>query len=138
MKLHELTNTRLTESEAANLENQIVNLLSVLSAEGITTVDTVQLVADLRDMGFTVDINTIVDLLDGIGIVSSASSEYIELDSSEAGRATSDEVKDRESNKVKQDAEDQATDEEELDVDPKAKKPSELDKAAQRQATKDM
>lgn len=77
MRLYELTEGSYRD----DMVNAIVSLLAVATAEGISAVSTPQLVTDLRELGFSIDEDSVVDVLDGIGLVTSADSETIEISS---------------------------------------------------------
>lgn len=148
MRLHELIKPSLCESEINSIETQIINLLSALSAEGITSVDTIQLVSDLQDMGFYVDVFSVLDVLDGMSMIASANSETIEIKSASSDPVSDDNTKQQAQDKVDSDAQHQATSKRELsshpegkpklDVKSSKKQQSNVDKAARQQATKDM
>lgn len=150
MRLSELFARTLSEDELSSIETQIINLLSVLSAEGITTVDTAQLVNDLQDLGYFVDSDTIVDILDGIQMVASANADTIDISSPNAGMASNDDTAMKGQNKIKRDAQSQADEPEidakvdikdpssQLDVDTSKKQDGQVDKTAKQQARKDI
>lgn len=62
-----------------NLKDEIINLLAISSSIGIDNVKTPLLVKDLRGMGYEVDRQTILNILDEIEIVTSADSSIINI-----------------------------------------------------------
>lgn len=62
-----------------NLKDEVVNLLTISSSIGINDVKTSLLVKDLRGMGYEVNADTILDILNDIDIVNSADSKIINI-----------------------------------------------------------
>jgi hypothetical protein len=71
----------ITESSIAidNMRNDVINLLTAMSASGISSIATNQLLIDLQSLGYTIDDETIIDILSDISIVASANSETIDI-----------------------------------------------------------
>jgi len=65
----------------ADMKDEIINLLSIASSRGITNIKTSFLVKDLKNLGFEIDLDTIVDVMNDIDIVSSADTNKITLGS---------------------------------------------------------
>lgn len=62
-----------------NLKDEIINLLTISSSIGINDVKTSLLVRDLVGMGYEVNKQTILDILNEIDIVTSADSDVINI-----------------------------------------------------------
>lgn len=62
-----------------NLKDEIVNLLTISSAIGINNIKTPLLVRDLIGMGYEVNDETILEILNNLDIVTSADSEKISI-----------------------------------------------------------
>lgn len=62
-----------------DLKDEIVNLLTISSSIGINNVKTILLVRDLVGMGYEVNKQTILDILNEIDIVTSADSNIINI-----------------------------------------------------------
>ena len=62
-----------------NLKDEIINLLTISSSIGINDVKTSLLVRDLMGMGYEVNKQTILDILNEIDIVTSADSDVINI-----------------------------------------------------------
>lgn len=102
----------LIESNDYNddLYSEIVTLLTSVSAEGIDEVDTQSLLIDLEEQGFSIDIETLLELLDTVEIVATANAENIKISTSDVDAMVGDRADDIESNRVDQLATKQATD----------------------------
>jgi hypothetical protein len=70
-----------------NLRDTVVNLLTAVRSEGITEIDTDQLVIDLQNQGYSVDNRTIFTILKNLPIVSSADEKTIKIKNAVAGLA---------------------------------------------------
>lgn len=62
-----------------NLKDEIINLLTISSSIGMNNVKTSLLVKDLKGMGYEVNSDTILDILNDIDIVTSADSKMINI-----------------------------------------------------------
>ena len=61
------------------LYNDVINLLIVTADEGIREIKTENLLNDLLEMGYSVDEQTILDLLDNVDIVQIANDDTIKI-----------------------------------------------------------
>jgi hypothetical protein len=74
----------IAESDYTNdLRAEIITLLVAVSAEGIDTVNTQNLLVDLEHQGYSVDEQSLLQLLNGLEIVQSASAETIKITTSD-------------------------------------------------------
>lgn len=74
----------LVESDyMTDLRTEIITLLTTISAEGIDEVDTQNLLVDLEEQGYAIDEESLLEILDSIEIVSSASAETIQISTSD-------------------------------------------------------
>lgn len=67
-----------------DLRSEIITLLITVSAEGIDQVDTQNLLNDLEQQGYAVDIESLLELLNTLEIVATASADTIEIATSDA------------------------------------------------------
>ena len=66
------------------LQNDITNLLIAVAEDGIFKVETQNLLNDLQNMGYSIDEESILDVLDTIGIVRDANPETIDISLSDS------------------------------------------------------
>jgi hypothetical protein len=125
MRLYQLLEKDIYTTD---LEDDIVNLLTISSSKGYNKVKTSKLVKDLRNLGYDVTPKTIQSLLNDLDIITSADDNFIEISTDIPDEGDSDfsgiDDLDIETN-TSFDIQD--TDE-----------PDEIDRAAQRQAAKDI
>jgi len=77
---------QLVESDYRdNLRDAVINLLTAVRSEGLSEVETEQLVIDLQNQGFSVNNRTIFTILKNLPIVSKADEKTIKLTSAVAG-----------------------------------------------------
>ena len=93
-----------------DLRSEVITLLTAVSAEGISEVDTQNLLADLEAQGYSIDTDTLLNLLDGIEIVASASDDKIEIATSDADPIVGQDAQNVQANRVDALASKQATD----------------------------
>ena len=67
-----------------DLRAEVMTLLAMVSAKGITEIRTQNLLNDLEEQGYAVDADSLMSLLDDMNIVSNASEESIKLSTSDA------------------------------------------------------
>lgn len=123
MRYHQLV---LETDYMENLKDEIINLLTIASARGIKNLRTSFLVKDLTNVGFDVDIDTILSIMNDLEIVSTADDKKIQI-------ATNDSVDDTQDIQMPDFGEDQpfgGFDDKETE--------NPVDAAAKRQATKDI
>ncbi len=66
-----------------DLRAEIITLLAAVSAEGIEEVDTQNLLTDLEQQGYSVDLQSLLGMLDGLEIVQTASADTIQISTSD-------------------------------------------------------
>ena len=69
----------IVEDYTDALRSEIINLLAAVSAEGVTEVDTENLLADLQAQGYNVDTSSLLQLMDQIDLVQTASADTIQI-----------------------------------------------------------
>lgn len=74
----------IVEDYSDDLRSEIINLLVAVSVEGIDEVDTQNLLADLQSQGYAIDEAGLLEILDEIDIVSTASADSINIATSDA------------------------------------------------------
>lgn len=67
-----------------DLRSEVITLLAAVSAEGIDQVETQNLLNDLETQGYAVDMPSLLDLLNTLEIVATASADTIEIATSDA------------------------------------------------------
>lgn len=67
-----------------DLETEVVNLLTAVSVDGIDEVNTGNLIRDLKSQGYMVDRETIMSVLDGLDIVTTATDDTIKISNNDA------------------------------------------------------
>lgn len=87
MRYHQLV---LESNYMDDLKDEILNLLTIASARGINNLRTSFLVKDLKNLGFEVDTKSILDAMNDIDIVSSADANKIQLSSNGSSDKTDD------------------------------------------------
>lgn len=92
-----------------DLRSEIITLLTAISAEGIKEVDTQNLLLDLEAQGFAVDSESLLELLNTIEIVSTATKEKISIATSDADMMMGADAAEIEQDRVDNMATDQAT-----------------------------
>jgi hypothetical protein len=92
-----------------DLRSEIITLLAAVSAEGIDTVNTQNLLNDLEQQGFAVDSDVLMSILGELDIVSVATGDSITIATSDADAMTGSEAGDIEADRVDNMATDQAT-----------------------------
>lgn len=98
---------QLVESDyEKDLQDEIVNLLTAISAEGLGTVDTDQLILDLQKAGFSINKNALFATLNQLPIVANANDETISIKPS--GERPSDQPQGSQSSHVTKQAQKQA------------------------------
>jgi hypothetical protein len=125
MRFHQLIEKDIYTTD---LEDDIVNLLTISSSKGYNKIKTSKLVNDLRSLGYDVNNNTIQLVLNDLDMITSSDNNFIEIstdipDEDDTDFSGIDDL-DIETNT--------AFDAEETD------EPDEIDRAAQRQAAKDI
>lgn len=125
MRYHQLV---LESAYTEDLKDEILNLLTIASARGIKNLRTSFLVKDLKNLGFEVDVDTIVTAMNGIDMVASADKDKIQISSPTDNKSANDDVE------VPQydDSPFGGFDEEDPDAE------TSVDKAAAKQAIKDI
>lgn len=83
-----------------DLHSEVINLLAAISAEGIDEVDTQNLLNDLSQQGYAVDEQSLLELLDGLDIVSTASADSIQISTSDTDAMVGDEADEIEADRV--------------------------------------
>ena len=76
----------IVEDYTDALRSEIINLLAAVSAEGVTEVNTENLLADLQAQGYSVDAPTLLQLMDQIEIVQTANADTINIATSDADK----------------------------------------------------
>lgn len=115
----------LEEDYIENLKSEIINLLTIASSRDIKNLRTSFLVKDLQNLGFDVNIDTILSIMNDLDIVSTADNKKIEISTSNQPDGEEEiDVPDFGENKPFGGFEDNTTDP--------------IDAAAKRQATKDI
>lgn len=66
-----------------DLRAEIITLLTAVSAEGIEEISTQNLLNDLEQQGYSVDEQSLLELLDGMPVVRTASADTIEISTSD-------------------------------------------------------
>jgi hypothetical protein len=108
-----------------NLKDEIINLLTIASSRNIKSLRTSFLVKDLQNIGFDVNIDTILSIMNDLDIVSTADNKKIEIATNDQENNQEEiDVPDFGENKPFGGFEDDTTDP--------------IDAAAKRQATKDI
>ena len=102
MRLKQLVENNYT----SELEDAIVTLLTAISAEGLDTIDTEQLIIDLQNQGFSINKNSLFSTLNDLPIVVSANDDVISIRPS--GARPSDRPQGSQSSHVKKQAQKQA------------------------------
>ena len=74
----------IVEDYTDALRSEIINLLAAVSAEGVTEVDTDNLLADLQAQGYSVDVSNLMQLMDQLPIVQTASADTIQIATGES------------------------------------------------------
>lgn len=92
-----------------DLRSEVITLLTAVSAEGIDEVDTHNLLLDLEAQGFAVDEASLLDLLDTLEVVATASNEKIQIATSDADMMVGDDAAEIGQDRVDNLATDQAT-----------------------------
>jgi len=105
MKASELFDRDYTE----DLRSEIITLLTAASAQGYDEIDTHNLVLDLEEQGFAVDEESLLDILDELDVVSTATPEKITIATSDADAMVGDDARDIEADRVDNMAQSQAT-----------------------------
>jgi len=100
----------LIESEYNDdLRSEVITLLTAISAEGIKNVGTNNLLRDLELQGFAVDKQSLLELLQTIEIVSTATEDEILIATSDADQMVGQDADEIEQDRVDNLATDQAT-----------------------------
>ena len=102
MRLRQLVENDYTQE----LQDEIVNLLTAISAEGLETIDTDQLILDLQQQGFSINKNSLFTILNSLPIVANANDETISIRPS--GERPSDQPNGSQSSHVRKQAQKQA------------------------------
>lgn len=102
MRLRQLVENDYT----SELEDTIVNLLTAISAEGLDTIDTEQLILDLQQQGFSINKNSLFSILNDLPIIVSANDDTISIRPS--GERPSSQPNGSQSSHVKKQAQKQA------------------------------
>ena len=105
MRYHQLRESDYND----DLRSEIITLLAAVSAEGIDTVSTQNLLNDLEQQGFAVDSDVLMSILGELDIVSVATGDNITIATSDADAMTGSEAGDIEADRVNNMATDQAT-----------------------------
>jgi hypothetical protein len=105
MRYHQLRESDYND----DLRSEIITLLAAVSAEGIDTVSTQNLLNDLEQQGFAVDSDVLMSILGELDIVSVATGDKITIATSDADAMTGAEAGDIEADRVDNMATDQAT-----------------------------
>ena len=93
-----------------DLRSEVITLLAAVSAEGINQVDTQNLLRDLEQQGFAIDEQSLLGLLDEIEIVQTASSDTIEIATSDVDMMVGQDADEIEADRVDSLATKKATD----------------------------
>lgn len=92
-----------------DLRSEVITLLTAISAEGVDKIDTQNLLLDLEAQGYAVDEQTLVELLNSIEIVATATPETIEIATTDADMMAGDDAEEISQDRVDNMATDQAT-----------------------------
>ena len=79
MRYHQLV---FESTYIQELKDDIINLLSMSKSQGISKIRTPMLINDLKSIGYDIDENSILPLLDEIEIVSSSDNKFVEINGS--------------------------------------------------------
>lgn len=93
-----------------DLRSEVINLLTSVSAEGIDEVDTQNLLIDLESIGFAVDEESLLELLDSLPIVATASADTIQISTSDVDMMVGHDAEEISADQVDKLATKQATD----------------------------
>lgn len=74
-----------------NLKDDIINMLSMAKSRGIDKIKTQMLIRDLKDIGYEIDKEPLVSLLNDIDIVSSSDDNFIQINGFETDDTNDDE-----------------------------------------------
>jgi riboflavin synthase alpha subunit len=76
----------IVEDYADDLQSEIINLLTAVSVHGVIEVDTTSLLTDLKMAGYSVDISTLLQVLDQIKIVKTATADTINISTDDTNK----------------------------------------------------
>lgn len=93
-----------------DLRSEIITLLTAVSAEGIDTVETKNLLNDLEHQGYAVDEQSLLELLGDLDIVSSANADTIDIATSDVDMMVGKDAEEVKADRVNDMATKQATD----------------------------
>lgn len=93
-----------------DLRSEVITLLAAVSAEGIDQVDTQNLLNDLNQQGYAVDTESLLELLNTLEIVATASADTIEIATSDADAMVGQDAEQISRDRVDDLATDKATD----------------------------
>jgi hypothetical protein len=96
MRYRELVEMNYSE----NLRDEIITLLAMVRSDGITEISTANLLKDLTGMGYAINIDGLLMILDDIEIVSTASKETISISTSDTNMMVGDDAEEIEADKV--------------------------------------
>lgn len=103
--------SQLLDSDyAEDLQAEVITLLTAISAEGIDEVDTQNLLIDLEAQGYPVDEQSLLELLDGLPIVATASLDKIQISTSDVDMMVGGDDEEISANRVDDLATKQSTD----------------------------
>lgn len=93
-----------------DLRSEVITLLAAVSAEGINEIETQNLLRDLEQQGFAIDEQSLLDLLNELEIVQTASTDTIEISTSDVDMMVGQDADEVEADRVNNLATKKATD----------------------------
>ena len=98
MKFNELVERR-QETHSQELRDEAINLLIAAQAQGVRTIEPLQLIKSLKDVGYTINLETLIDLLQNEPLIQKITPQEIVVSTGDDYYVDADE-KEKDDNKI--------------------------------------